>query len=121
MQRRCHLFRYAANTIVTRREQLSVKISDGSWSFDAEIDAALIASIERHHATGSIGIGLVAGFGFRRHGAIGSSVAHDSHNVIIAGTNPSDMLACARAIEDAGGGFVVVSGPRRGNREGRGG
>ncbi len=99
-----------ADQIVTRREQLDVKISDGAWCFDAEIDAALIASIERHHATGSIGVGLVSGFGFRHHGAIGSSVAHDSHNIIIAGTNAPDMLACARAIEDAGGGFVVVSG-----------
>ena len=99
-----------AEQIITRREQLAVKISDGAWCFDADIDAVVIASIERHHATGSIGLGLVSGFGFRRHGAIGSSVAHDSHNVIIAGTNASDMLACARAIEDAGGGFVVVSG-----------
>ena len=99
-----------AEQIVTRREQLAVRISDGAWCFDAAVDAALIASIERHHATGSIGVGLVSGFGFRRHGAIGSSVAHDSHNIIIAGTNPSDMLACARAIEAAGGGFVVVSG-----------
>ncbi len=99
-----------AEQIITRREQLAVKISDGAWCFDADIDAVMIASIERHHATGSIGLGLVSGFGFRRHGAIGSSVAHDSHNVIIAGTNASDMLACARAIEDAAGGFVVVSG-----------
>ncbi len=99
-----------AEQIVTRRERLAVKITDGAWCFDADIDAVLIASIERHRATGSIGLGLVSGFGFRRHGAIGSSVAHDSHNVIIAGTNPIDMLACARAIEDAGGGFVVASG-----------
>ena len=107
---RATVIRIVAEQIVTRREQLAVKISDGAWCFDADIDAALIASIERHRATGSIGLGLVSGFGFRRHGAIGSSVAHDSHNVIIAGTNASDMLACARAIEDAGGGFVVVSG-----------
>ncbi len=96
--------------IVTRRESLDVAVKDGVWCFDAEIDAALIASIERHHATGSIGLGLVSGFGFRRHGAIGSSVAHDSHNVVIAGTNAADMLTCARAIEETGGGFVVASG-----------
>jgi adenine deaminase len=110
---RATVIRIVAEQIVTRREQLSVKISDGAWCFDPDIDAALIASIERHNATGSIGLGLVSGFGFRRHGAIGSSVAHDSHNVIIAGTNAPDMLACARAIEDAGGGFVAVSGGTR--------
>jgi len=107
---RATVIRIIAEQIVTRREQMSVKISDDAWCFDADIDAVLIASIERHHATGSIGLGLVSGFGFRRHGAIGSSVAHDSHNIIIAGTNAPDMLACARAIEDAGGGFVAVSG-----------
>ncbi len=107
---RATVIRIIAEQIVTRREQMSVKISDDAWCFDADIDAVLIASIERHHATGSIGLGLVSGFGFRRHGAIGSSVAHDSHNIIIAGTNAPDMLACARAIEDIGGGFVAVSG-----------
>lgn len=96
--------------IITRRVELAVKVQDGVWCFDAGIDAVMIASIERHRATGSIGLGLVSGFGFRRHGAIGSSVAHDSHNVVIAGTNAADMLACARAIEEAGGGFVVAAG-----------
>ena len=96
--------------IVPDQIVMTVAVSDGVWCFEADIDAAMIASIERHHATGSIGLGLVSGFGFRKHGAIGSSVAHDSHNVVIAGTNAADMLACARAIEQAGGGFVVASG-----------
>ena len=47
------------------------------WAFDAERDVALVASIERHAASGAIGLGLVSGFGLRRHGALGSSVAHD--------------------------------------------
>ncbi len=96
--------------IMTRREHRRVKTTHGRWSFDPDIDVALIASIERHRATGSMGLGLVSGFGFRRHGAIGSSVAHDSHNLVIAGTNAADMLACARALEDSGGGFVASAG-----------
>ncbi len=96
--------------IITRREHRPVKTTHGRWSFDPDIDVVLIASIERHRATGSMGVGLVSGFGFRRHGAIGSSVAHDSHNLVIAGTNAADMLACARAIEEAGGGFVAAAG-----------
>jgi len=74
-----------------------------------ECDVALIASLERHRRTGHCGLGLVSGFGFRRAGAFGSSVAHDSHNLIIAGTNNRDMLTCVRALEETGGGFIVVA------------
>ena len=66
-----------------------------SWAFDPERDVLLIANIERHKASGRIGLGLVSGFGLTRDGALGSSVAHDSHNLIIAGTNAADMLVCA--------------------------
>jgi adenine deaminase len=52
----------------------------------------------------------VSGFQFRTHGAFGSSVGHDSHNLVIAGTNSADMLVCVKALEQHGGGFVVVSG-----------
>ena len=97
--------------IITRHLSRSVKRSDdGQWAFDPDVDVVVIASIERHRASGSIGLGLVEGFGFRRHGALGSSVAHDSHNLIIAGTNPTDMLLCARALAETGGGFVVAAG-----------
>jgi len=96
--------------IITRREHRAVKTTDGWWSFDPSLDVVLIASIERHRASGSMGVGLVSGFGFRRHGAIGSSVAHDSHNLVVAGTNATDMLACARALEETGGGFVAAAG-----------
>ena len=83
--------------------------SSGCWAFDPERDAVMIVSIERHRATGNIGRGLVSGFKLNRHGALGSSVAHDSHNLVIAGTNPADMLACASALEKSGGGFVVAA------------
>jgi len=97
--------------IITRHLSRSLKRSDdGQWAFDPDVDVVVIASIERHRASGSIGLGLVEGFGFRRHGALGSSVAHDSHNLIIAGTNPTDMLLCARALAETGGGFVVAAG-----------
>ncbi len=95
--------------IVTRHLTRQVRREDGQWSFDQNIDVVMLANIERHHATGSIGLGLVEGFGFHSHGAIGSSVAHDSHNLIIAGTNPHDMLICTRALEEMAGGFVVAS------------
>jgi adenine deaminase len=71
-----------------------------------------VACIERHRATGKLARGLVRGFGFQRDGALGSSVAHDSHNLIIAGTNPRDMLVCVQALQRSGGGFVVAADGR---------
>jgi adenine deaminase len=96
--------------ILTRFETRPIRVVDGLWAYEPSRDVALIASIERHRATGKIGVGLVGGLGLARHGALGSSVAHDSHNLIVAGTNPRDMLACVRALEESGGGFVVAIG-----------
>jgi adenine deaminase len=102
------VIRVVPDQIVTRFESMEVDIRDGAWAFNPARDIALIASIERHRASGRIGLGLVAGLGLARRGAIGSSVAHDSHNLIIAGNDPRDMLVCARALADARGGFVAV-------------
>ncbi len=94
--------------IVTTAERPEVRASGGRFEWDPAHDVALIASIERHRASGSVGVGLVQGFGFAGRGALGSSVAHDSHNLIVAGTHPADLLAATRALADTGGGFVVV-------------
>jgi adenine deaminase len=96
--------------IVTRLEFREVRSEAGAWAFDPNIDVALIASVERHKASGKVGLGLVSGFGFNRPGALGSSVAHDSHNLIVAGTNPRDLLACIHALAKLGGGFVASIG-----------
>jgi adenine deaminase len=104
----CPVIGITAGQIVTRRETREVRRQDGCWVFDPARDVMLVASIERHRATGHKGLGLVTGFGFQKHAAIGSSVAHDSHNLVIAGTNPRDMHACALAIAAQGGGWVVV-------------
>ena len=104
----CPVIGIIPDQIVTRHLTRQVLREEGRWLFDPNIDVVMLANIERHHATGSIGLGLVEGFGFRTDGAIGSSVAHDSHNLIIAGTNARDMLTCARALEEMAGGFVVA-------------
>ncbi len=98
--------------IITRHIARSVRRVEGHWAFDPERDVLLIASIERHKASGRIGLGLVSGFGLTQEGALGSSVAHDSHNLVIAGTNPRDMLVCANALAERGGGFVAVAAGR---------
>jgi adenine deaminase len=105
----CAVIEIVPDQIITRRTARSVRRVDGLWAFDPERDVLLIASIERHRASGRISLGLVSGFGLTHDGALGSSVAHDSHNLVIAGTNPRDMLVCARALAEHGGGFVVVA------------
>jgi adenine deaminase len=95
--------------IVTRHETRPTRRQEGCWLFNPERDVVLVASIERHRATGHIGLGLVSGFGLRREGALGSSVAHESHNLIVAGTNARDMLVCVRSLQESGGGFVVAA------------
>jgi adenine deaminase len=106
----CPVIRIVPDQIMTSLEMQTVGHRGGAWAFDDQRDVALIASIERHRASGSVGLGLVSGFGLCRDGALGSSVAHDSHNLIVAGTNARDMLACVRALERIGGGFVVAAG-----------
>lgn len=68
-----------------------------------------IAVLERHHATGHIGTGLLNGYGLQ-NGAIATTVAHDSHNLIIVGTNARDMEIAAREIERVQGGYTLVRG-----------
>ncbi len=104
------VIRIQPGQLVTRREMQEIHTdADGRWQFDPLRDVLLIASIERHKALGRVGLGLVSGFGLERPGALGSSVAHDSHNVLLAGTNARDLLTCARALGEMGGGFVVAA------------
>ncbi len=108
----CPIVGLVPGQIVTQARVQDVSTKDGRWCFSPDRDVALAACIERHRASGKIGLGLVQGFGFQRHGAFGSSVAHDSHNLILAGTNPQDMLVCVQALARSGGGFVAAAGGR---------
>jgi adenine deaminase len=103
------VIRVIPHQIVTATEMRDIRRENGEWVFDPAEDVLRAASLERHRATGRIGVGLVAGFGLTKHGALGSSVAHDAHNLIIAGSNSRDMLACVKALEEMRGGFVVVA------------
>lgn len=76
---------------------------------DPERDILAIAVIERHGKSGNIGRGFVRGFGLRE-GAIGQSIAHDSHNVILVGTNFPDMAICANKIREMQGGIAIAKG-----------
>ncbi|HMP61331.1 MAG TPA: amidohydrolase family protein, partial [Gemmatales bacterium] len=84
--------------IVTRKLTRSVSHQDGQYHFQPEEDVLVLANVERHRGSGHVGLGLVSGFGLKRHAALGSSVGHDAHNLVMAGSRPSDLLAAARAL-----------------------
>ena len=92
-------------------------VRDVRTASGGEVELALnpgllkIAVIERHHATGKMATGLLEGYGLRG-GAIATTIAHDSHNLVVAGDNEDDMLAAVREAELLGGGIVMVSGGR---------
>ena len=93
--------------IITRRKQMKVSVKDGLVVADTGRDIIKAVVVERHHATGNIGIGLVTGFGLKR-GAIASSTAHDSHNIVAVGASDGDIYAAVREIERLKGGQVAV-------------
>ena len=94
--------------IVTEDRRLRPTIADGVVVADPDRDLLKMAVIERHRGTGNVGLGLVQGFGLRQ-GAIASSVAHDSHNIVVIGASDEAMRAAVAAIVEMGGGQVVVA------------
>ena len=95
--------------IVTRRKDMPVTMMDSCAVADTGRDIIKAAVVERHRETGNIGLGLVTGFGLK-NGALASSTAHDSHNIIVVGTNDEDMYRAVKEIERIQGGLTVVAG-----------
>jgi adenine deaminase len=93
--------------IVTKKVIRKILLKDGLAYANIKEDILKIAVVERHKATGNIGIGFVQGVGLKK-GAIGSSVAHDSHNLVLVGTNDQDILKAVEAIKEMRGGLVAV-------------
>jgi adenine deaminase len=95
--------------IITKSIKAEAKVKDGFVVPDTERDILKLVVVERHKASGNIGLGLVKGFGLKK-GALGSSIAHDSHNIVIVGTNDQDIFAAVKEIERLQGGLVAVAG-----------
>jgi adenine deaminase len=93
--------------IITQRLAMDLPVRAGQVQCDARQDAIKVAVIERHGINGNIGRGFVHGFGVK-HGAIGSTVGHDSHNICIVGVDDGDMAVAANRLRQMQGGFVVV-------------
>ena len=97
--------------ILTRQTICEAVIKDGEAVASPEHDLIKVCVFDRHRGSGSFGMGFVRGYGIKR-GAVGSSVGHDSHNMVIVGTNDNDILKCAALIRDLGGGQAGVCGDK---------
>jgi len=96
------------NQAPTRHLKLTLRAVDGQLPVDMARDLAKVALVERHRGTGEVKVGLVQGFGFDVPCAIGSTVAHDSHHMIVVGTDEYNMALAANELARVGGGQVVV-------------
>ena len=96
------------NNVTTHEVHRDVLVQDGKYINNPDDDILKIAVIERHHYTKNVGLGLLEGFGLK-NGAIASSIAHDSHNIICIGDNDEDMLVAVKKLQDIQGGIVIVS------------
>ncbi len=94
--------------IVTRKWSLTPGTSGDEFVSDPQQDILKLVVAERHHATGRVGKGFVTGFGLT-HGALASSVAHDSHNLVCVGVADNDILGALAALERMQGGLVVFA------------
>jgi adenine deaminase len=97
--------------LLTTSDSLAPHAKDGQLVADPARDLVKIAVIERHHASGRIGLGFATNVGLKR-GAFASTVAHDAHNVVVLGVADEDMAACAMRLAEIGGGIVIADGGR---------
>jgi adenine deaminase len=96
------------NQAPTRHLRLVVQAKSGEIHADMNRDIAKIAVVERHKATGGIQVGLVSGIGFNVPCAVATTVAHDSHHMIVVGTRDADMAQAANELAKIGGGQIVI-------------
>jgi adenine deaminase len=100
------------NQAPTRALERRLAVSGGVVDMDPAADVCQIALVERHRGSGTVTNGFVSGFGYDRPCAVASTVAHDSHHMIVVGTDKSDMALAANRLGEVGGGVVVFAGGR---------
>ncbi|HBY57943.1 MAG TPA: adenine deaminase [Candidatus Atribacteria bacterium] len=103
---KCRVIKILPDQIITEIDIETPRINNGWVVSDIKRDILKVAVIERHHASQKVSLGLVKGIGLKK-GALGSSIAHDSHNIIIIGTNDKDMLNVGANIAKMGGGLAI--------------
>jgi adenine deaminase len=102
-----HVIEIIPNQLVTKKKVIPARAENGRFKPSIDDDLLKMAVVERHKQTGNIGLGVVKGL-LLKSGAIASTVAHDSHNLVVAGTNDTDMLTAIDAIKKMQGGYVIV-------------
>jgi adenine deaminase len=107
--RRVRVIGIVEDQLVTTAHVEDVRIEDDVAVADPDRDLLRLSVIERHHATGNVGMGFVRGFGLRR-GAMASSVANDCHNIVVVAADDDDGMVAARAVVNMGGGIAVAEG-----------
>lgn len=105
---RARVIELVPDQIVTRHAVEVAPLRDGRVVADPGRDLLKLAVLERHHGSGGVGLGLVRGFGLQR-GALASTVAHDSHNLVVVGADDASMLLAVREVERMGGGLVAAA------------
>jgi adenine deaminase len=108
---RARIIELIPGQILTRLRHEHVRSEDGWVQSDIETDILKLAVVERHKTTGNIGLGLVRGFGLKR-GALASSVAHDSHNLIAVGVSDPEIWRSIEEVKEMGGGIAVIDGEK---------
>lgn len=103
---KCHVIKLIKNELITE-DSIETLNFDENNGISVENDILKIAVIERHHNTGHKGLGFLKGFGLKE-GAVASTVSHDSHNLVVVGTNDEDMCHAANRLRSIGGGMVYV-------------
>jgi adenine deaminase len=93
--------------VITKAAIGTPRVVDGALQANPDQDLAKIAVVERHHATGRVGVAFVRGFGLRA-GAFASTIAHDAHNLVVVGVDDDDMRHCVERLQSLGGGLVAV-------------
>ena len=109
--KRIRVMRLVPAQLLTGSDVCEPAVRDGLLVADPARDLIKIAVLERHHATGRIGLGFATNVGLKR-GAFASTVAHDAHNVVVVGVDDADMVACVLRLAQLGGGIVVAEGGR---------
>ncbi|UXH46045.1 adenine deaminase [Rossellomorea vietnamensis] len=95
------------NQLRTNKRIETIQVENGSFKSSPIHDHLKIVVVERHNHTDNIGLGIVKGFGLK-DGAIATTIAHDSHNIVATGTNDGDILTAVKALEEMNGGLVMV-------------
>ena len=96
------------NQLITNHLVLDVPVKEDVFVPSVEHDLLKLAVIERHHNLHTTGLGIIKGFGLQK-GAVATTVAHDSHNALVVGSNDEDMLVALERIQEIQGGFVIVA------------